>query len=135
MSWYKPLLKNKENKFKAKREERSGRSFASKAEACLFDYLTALHKDGQLILVACQEQIKLTKANIVYIPDFTIEENGQKIWCEMKGFETDVWRLKKRLWEHYGPGELRIYRAKYLKNGPSIVLTETIHSKASPHPT
>lgn len=119
--------KSKENKYKSTRVFREGRSFASKAEALLFDQLMLEQRGGILTLVACQEHVRLTKAEIVYIPDFTIEENNEKIWCEMKGFETDVWRIKKRLWASYGPGKLRVYKARYNRNGDvKIVLVETI---------
>jgi hypothetical protein len=31
------------------------------------------------------------------------------VWAEAKGFETDPWKMKK-LWKHYGPGKLEIYK-------------------------
>jgi len=33
-----------------------------------------------------------------------------KIWIEFKGFETPLWRLKRRLWMFYGPGPLHVYK-------------------------
>lgn len=114
-------------KYKAIRAERAGRSFASQAEALLFDYLNLLSKDGQLTLIACQDHVYLTDARILYIPDFVIEENEQKIWCEMKGFETPEWRLKRKLWLFYGPGLLRVYNC----SKGNIVLKETLAPKTS----
>lgn len=117
------------NKFGNKPASSGGRSFQSKAERDLFTYLDSLQRVGAISNLKCQTQVHLTDSKILYKPDFSFEENGVKVWAEMKGFETDVWRIKRRLWMHYGPGELRIYK----KLGQNISLTETIKPKGENH--
>lgn len=106
-----------------------GYSFASGAEASLFDYLKKLESVGEIRNIKCQDSIKLSAAKILYKPDFRCEKliNGEwvLIWCEMKGFATQGWRLKRRLWVSYGPGTLEIYKPG--NRGP--VLMETLIPK------
>lgn len=45
------------------------------------------------------------------IPDFSAVEKGVLVFFEAKGFETEVWRLKRRLWKFYGPGPLEVWRS------------------------
>jgi len=46
-------------------------------------------------------------------------------WVEFKGFETASWRIKRKLWLHYGPGPLEIYK----KGNNGVKLTETLTPK------
>ena len=105
------------NKYRAKRVG----NFASKLEAAVYDLLKMREECGEITGLKCQVEIKLTKANIIYKPDFAFIENHQAAYAEAKGFETQAWRLKKRLWEHYGPGPLYIYSGSYHR--PSLVET------------
>lgn len=101
-----------------------GYSFASKAEASLYDFIKMRELAKECLLIKAQDSVYMTLARILYKPDFKIYDNHLKreVWEEMKGFETDVWRIKRRLWKHYGPGLLRVY--KRTKSGP--VLSEEI---------
>jgi hypothetical protein len=47
---------------------------------------------------------------------------SKEVWVEFKGFETAVWKIKKRLWKHYGPGILRVYKG----NEKTIALVEEV---------
>lgn len=107
----------KTNKYKNSKTERSGRSFDSKFEAAVFDLFSSA-------VVQQQECIYLTKAKILYKPDFTCEDpvTKEKFWVEAKGYETSLWRLKLKLWRHYGPGPLHIYKGDYKKP----IHTETV---------
>jgi hypothetical protein len=101
----------------AKRVEHAGRSFASKLEAAVFDLLCLREKAGEIRDIKCQVRVKLSAADIVYIADFGFENvaSGRPAFSEAKGFETDIWRIKRRLWIHYGPGILEIWRGSYRK--------------------
>ena len=57
-----------------------------------------------------QPRVYLTKAKILYKPDF--QEQGSHLYYEFKGVETASWRLKRRLWKVYGPGYLLVYKMK-----------------------
>jgi len=100
------------NKYHAKKAHRAGRSFDSKAEASLYDMLWLREKAGEITELKCQVQIHLTRARIIYKPDFSFIENDKLIYAEFKGFSTAIWALKKRLYKVYGPGPLRIYGGK-----------------------
>lgn len=109
------------NKFKAQRTN----GFASKLESAVFDMLKLRQLQGQISNIKCQQSVRLTLANISYKADFSYENlSGNTVWVEAKGFPTDTWKLKKRLWKHYGPGTLEIYTGSY--SNPK--LTETIVS-------
>ncbi len=94
-----------------KKTSRAGYSFASRAEGELFDYLKLLEAAGELRDIQPQDNVHLTEARILYIADFKAFDVKQNrdVWYEFKGFETDVWRIKRRLWKHYGPGPLRVF--------------------------
>ena len=99
-------------KYKNKKVERAGYSFASKLEASLFDFLKLREAAGEIRDIQLQDTVYLTAARIIYKPDykfFEIEENDFA-WAESKGFETSDWRIKRRLWLSYGPGKLYIYK-------------------------
>lgn len=115
---------NNKSKYKAQKTTHKGYSFASKGEANCFDMLTLLEKAGEIKILQLQPQVHLTLARILYKPDFKILDIklNQEVYCEFKGFETSEWKIKKRLWEYYGPALLRVYRSR----GNRIVLTEEV---------
>lgn len=90
-----------------------GRSFASKLEAAVYQILKAEESAGLIENVRTQSNIRMTEAKILMIPDFAYERDGVTEWAEAKGHVTDVWALKRRLWQHYGPGPLRIFKGSY----------------------
>lgn len=99
-------------------------SFASQGEAKCFDLLEEMEKAGKVSNLRAQQTVRLTDAGIGYRVDFVLfdEETGVDVYVEFKGFETDVWLLKKKLWKFYGPGKLQIFKSR----GGKIVLTEEI---------
>jgi hypothetical protein len=109
------------NKYGAKRTEVKGRSFASKGEA---DCFLGLLDNPHIELLRQQVHVHLTEAKIVYIPDFEVRDKATQevYYVEFKGFETDVWKIKKRLWKHYGPAKLEVWK----KSRGQIVLVESI---------
>lgn len=116
-------------KYRNKRTERAGHSFASKAEALLFDYLKIKEMNGEIKDLRAQISVYLTKARIQYKPDFEYFDiqKSEMVWAEMKGFETPSWRIKKKLWPYYGPGTLLIYGCS---NG-RIFFSEEIRHKGA----
>ena len=109
----------KRTKFHSIATEVDGIRFASKAEAALYVYLKATLFPSR---IALQPKIYLTRAKILYKPDF--ECDG--VYYEMKGFATPSFNLKKRLWTYYGAGNLHIFKMKGSKPAlDEIVFLET----------
>jgi len=120
-------LKRRRNKFgvsPAADRTWKGKKYASKAEMQYAMHLDNMMRAGQLSDVAEQPRYKMTKAKIVYVPDFLVTDAGGSRWCvDVKGAETDVFRLKKRLWRFYGPPmPLRLVK----KTGTGWTTVETI---------
>ena len=119
------------NKYSSTRINYDGYSFASKLEAALYQQLKLEVKAGIWKSISCQTRVKLTDAEIVYIPDFRVTDpQGMDTYVEAKGFETPEWRIKRRLWEHYGPGPLLIYKGSHTR----LRLAETILPVKRNHP-
>lgn len=101
------------NKFNNTKEKAYGYSFDSKFERAVFEYLMTLQKSGVIKnLMHHPGTVYLTDSKIGYRPDFSwfnIELNREE-WGEAKGMETEVYRIKKKLWKNYGPGVLIIYK-------------------------
>lgn len=105
----------------------AGRSFASQLEAGLFLMLQDMEQTGEVKDVRCQPHVFLTDARIEMIPDFSVHDlrRQELIYHEAKGFETDVWRIKRRLWVHYGPAPLWVWKGR----GTALKLVEEIVPK------
>jgi hypothetical protein len=86
-----------------------GMTFDSKAEARRYAELALLKKAGELTTVGCQPSFVVAQG-IRYIPDFICVDKAGKVWVEdVKGMETQAFKLKKKLFEAAYPGiELRI---------------------------
>lgn len=114
----------KRGKFGNKKQELDGYSFSSKLEAALYLRLKVRESAGEIKDIKCQETIYLTDARIIYKPDFSFFYilGGKKRYAESKGFETPEWRIKRRLWMHYGPEKMEIWMGSHT----NIFLKETI---------
>ena len=99
------------NKYGRERVSHSGYSFASKLEAAVFDILKWREKAKEIGNIRCQAQVSLSRAKIIYKPDFfcTDLKTGWDFYVEAKGYQTPEWRLKRRLWIAYGPATLEIW--------------------------
>ncbi len=124
MGW----VRRNTSKYGAQRTHLAGRSFQSKGEGSCFLYLKALEQAGEVRDISCQQTVLLTEAKIRYIADFKLFDVklGDWVWVDFKGFETEVWNIKKRLWKFYGPGILRVYK------GASMTLAEEIKGPGGP---
>jgi len=111
-------------KYKATKKMHNGISFSSKLEASVYDLLRLREKSGEIEDIRCQHTVYLTDARIAYIVDFSalISGSNDRIYIEAKGYETAVWRIKRRLWINYGVGHLEIWKGSYTKP----FLSETI---------
>jgi len=115
------------NKYKNTRSKVDGYNFSSKLEASVYLVLKQAQDKGEIKILKTQEQVHLTKAKILYKPDFTVyDEIAREIqYIEAKGFETPSWRIKRKLWMHYGPGKLIIYKG----NSSRIFISEVLQPK------
>lgn len=116
-----------EQKYRNQKVSHKGRSFASKLEAAVYDLLVQRELAGEISDIQQQDTVYLTEARIRYMPDFKFfdKARGEHGWAEAKGLETPIWRLKRKLWPHYGPGRLEVYKGR----ANSIVLHEVLISK------
>ena len=91
------------NKYNAQSSNYNGRSFDSKKEAAYAAELDLRKRAGDILDWTPQVKIPLDVnghhiAN--YYIDFVVEHpNETREYVEVKGFETDVWRLKWKLFE------------------------------------
>jgi len=111
------MFPSKGSKYGATKVSLDGFSFASKLEASVYAQLKLMEKVGQLKILQCQDHIFLTDARIEYIPDFKCLDlkTTDVYWVEAKGYESPTWPIKKRLWKHFGPGRLQIWKGTYLR--------------------
>jgi predicted nuclease of restriction endonuclease-like RecB superfamily len=99
--------------------------FDSRGERDCYLYLLALEQAGEIKILGRQEKVYLTDAKILMKPDFKIMDLKKNciVWVEFKGFETTDYNIKKRLWEYYGPGPLRVFKggAKTMKMVDEVI--------------
>lgn len=99
-----------ESKYGAQKVETDGHSFSSKLELAVYQMLKHRQLAGEITAIQVQAHVYLTDARILYIPDFRCTlENGEDLFVEAKGFQTDVYRIKRRLWMHYGLAPLEVW--------------------------
>ncbi len=104
-------------KYKNIKVSLDGYSFSSKLEASVFTMIKMREVNGELKLLQVQDHIYLTKARILYIPDFKCLDikTNKEIWIEAKGMQAPTWPIKKKLWKFYGPGVLEVWRGSHLR--------------------
>jgi len=128
--WSRP----KKSKYGSTKVNFHGRSFGSKLEAAVYQMLLAREQAGEISDIKCQVNVHLTMAKILYIADFSFFDNVvlKVVYCESKGFESPEWRLKRKLWMHFGPGKLEIWKGTYKRPTLSEVITpKTINERQS----
>ena len=88
-------------------------TFDSKKEAKRYVELKKKQEEGEITDLRLQVPFELVpsftieidgknrkRRNIRYIADFTYYENGQKVVEDVKGRKTDIYKLKKKLFEY-----------------------------------
>lgn len=105
----------KKSKYGALKAEVNGRIFDSVMEAKFYVYLLGLKQSGEISKFECQVSYELQpkyrnkQTNkivqpIRYIADFVIHDNNGSITVvDVKGQETDVFKLKKKMFEYKYP--------------------------------
>lgn len=109
------------HKYGARGEHDGVRYWASQAEKHYYGELLLREKAGEVRNIECQPTVELV-AGIKYRPDFVFTEaqpirDGKydwptwvPVWVDVKGVETEAFRLKCKLWKQFGPGVLRIVK-------------------------
>ncbi len=102
------------NKFNAKRTELDGKVFASKGEAARYAELKIMERAGMIQALETQPKFVLQEGftdeqgqrhrPITYIADFRYVENGMRVVEDFKGRETEVFKLKRKLFAKAFPG-------------------------------
>ncbi len=101
------------HKYGAKRTEVDGIKFASKREAERYQYLKMLVKSNKIFDLELQVKFELcpkftyagkAERAISYVADFVyLDGNANKIVEDVKGFSTQVYKIKRKLFLHkYG---------------------------------
>lgn len=89
------------------------KKFQSIQERDYYMHLLKQQMCGKIKHIECQPKVYLSDARILMKPDFLVTyPDGSKIYVEVKGFETAVYKIKLRLWRHYGPGRLDVMKLK-----------------------
>lgn len=107
-------FKQNYSKYRNKRLVIDGFKFDSQKEANYFLYLKSEHDAGRLKNVTMQPEFVLqnsfkdrngkTHRKIKYIADFLIEyPDGRKEIIDVKGFKTEIYKLKKKLFLFKNP--------------------------------
>lgn len=104
------------SKYSNKKTNYGGYSFASQGERDCYQMLILMEKAGEIDFIQAQCKVHLLPG-INYIADFKIFDKKLKefVWVEYKGFETEVWRIKKKIYAVHGAGRLRIYKGYGLR--------------------
>lgn len=113
------LEKERTNKYGNQRVEFDGHTFDSKAEFRRYLELKRLEAAGEIGELEVHPTFELqesfehedeTVRAIIYEADFAYYEQGRRVVEDVKGYETKVWRVKKKLFlRRYGDEyELRI---------------------------
>lgn len=98
----------KENKYKAQKKEYNGEIFDSTFEAKIAQELDWRVKGGDIQSYETQVEIRIIVNGVFickHLMDFVITHNDGSIeYVEAKGYETAVWKLKKKLFLALYPG-------------------------------
>lgn len=105
----------KKNKYSAHKTVIEGEHFPSKLEAAGWVEFRRRERIGIVRELVRYERVYLSAAGITYKADWSYVccETGEKRFVEMKGVETDRFRLIKKLWKAYGPAPLEIYKGTH----------------------
>lgn len=108
------------NKYRNKKVIVDGKEFDSKKEGNRYKELILLERAGEISNLELQPRFLLqdkfkkngrTFRKIEYVADFKYIENGKTIVEDVKGMQTDVFKLKHKIFEKVYPDlELRIIK-------------------------
>ena len=96
------------NKYNAIKTTVNGIVFASRREAMRYQILLLELKAGTITDLTLQPVFRFD-CGVVYKADFSYVENEKRIYEDVKGMMTPVFRIKMRMFKHHFPAaELRI---------------------------
>ena len=99
------------HKYHAQRTEADGVKFASKSEAARYHYLQAERAAGRLIFFLMQTRIDIPGST--YRLDFLeFWADGRIVWLDVKGFETEAFKIKRRAIEAIYPFKITTARQR-----------------------
>lgn len=100
----------KKHKYNAKPTEVDGIKFASKIEASYYLKLKELQGSGRLIFFLRQVPLHLP-GNVRYVVDFVeFHEDGEIIFTDIKGMETENFATKKKMVEAVYPIKINVVK-------------------------
>jgi hypothetical protein len=98
------------HKFHAKRTDFNGRTYASKAEAHYAAGLELRKQAGDVLFYLEQVPVRLP-GKTKYVVDFLeFHADGTVHFVDVKGMQTETFRLKKRMVEELYPIEIEVVR-------------------------
>ena len=99
-------------KYRNIKTEVDGITFDSKAEADRYCELKMLQAAGKIDGFGIQPSFVLADG-VRYRPDFIVCDRNGRVWVEdVKGVETQAFRIKRKLWEQCYPWmELRVIKS------------------------
>lgn len=113
MGLSKPITVQKESKYHNQKVEVDGRTFDSKKESKDWKNLCTMEACGMISNLRCQVPFVLQagyKNNqgkairpIIYVADFVYERDGTIYVQDSKGVRTDVFKLKRKMFEYKYP--------------------------------
>ena len=104
------MFRRVKHKFNAKKVELDGRKFASKLESKFYSNLNLRKKSGEIVFFLEQVPIRLP-GGTKYVVDFMIfYDDGNIRFIDVKGVETDAFKIKKREVEAIYPFEIEIIK-------------------------
>ena len=109
----KPAFATKESKYHNRKVEINGQTFDSKKESRDWFKLKSMEDSGLIKNLRCQVpfelQPKYTTRDgrkiraITYVADFVYERDGTKYVQDSKGMRTDVYKMKRKMFEYKYP--------------------------------
>jgi hypothetical protein len=109
---------------------RKTNGLSSKLEAAVYDILKWRVDAGEISELRCQHPVVLQggkrDTRITWKIDFSFIENGERAFAEAKGFSTDVYKMKLKMFRANPQGTLYIYKGNWRKP----MLAEVIRKSA-----
>ena len=93
------------SKYRNKKTYVDGIAFDSKKEAARYQELKLLKKAGEIEGLALQQRFEILPKHgrnraVFYVADFVYVKDGKMVVEDCKGFRTDVYKLKKKMFEY-----------------------------------
>ena len=118
------MIRLPQSKYRNKKTEIDGITFDSKVEAEYYCHLKLLQKSKRILGFERQKRMLLQEGYtrpstgvkvrpIFYVVDFIVyENNGEKIYVDVKGMKTDVFRLKQKMFEYKFKKQLKTVKKR-----------------------